>query len=83
MMVKKINVRTIGAIVDRHPIGSEIVLNESTANNLSEQGIVEIIGEVKPKPVKKASKSTSKKTTKDTGKKTSKKSTEKPATKDK
>lgn len=49
-MSKMIKVRTVGAVIDRHPIGSEIELNEKTAERLSEQGFVEIIGEVKAKP---------------------------------
>lgn len=74
-MAKKFNVETIGAVIDRKPIGSTIELSEKTAKHLESIGYVRIIGEVKPKPkpVKKAS----------APKKTAKKATGKASTKDK
>ena len=57
-MTKKFEVKTT-AVIDRHPVGSTIELNEATAKALAEKGYVTIIEEV-AKP--KAKKTTKKKT---------------------
>ena len=49
----KVKVLTIGAIIDGHPIGSKIELEERTAKRLAAQSYVQIIDE--PAPVKKES----------------------------
>lgn len=49
----KVKVETIGAIIDGHPIGSQIELEERTAKRLEALEYVRIIG--KPTPVKKES----------------------------
>lgn len=59
----KIKVETVGAIIDRHPIGSTIELDKKTAEHLESQGYVKIIEEA-PKPkakTKTAKKAASKK----------------------
>lgn len=50
----KYQVETVGAVIDRNPIGSTIELEEETAKRLEAKGYVKIIGEVKAK-AKKAS----------------------------
>ena len=57
-MTKKFKVKTT-AVIDRHPVGSTIGLDEATAKALAEKGYVTIIEEV-AKP--KAKKTTKKKT---------------------
>lgn len=61
----KFKVETVGAIIDRLPIGSEVTLEEKSAKRLESQGYVRIIEEVKkPKKAsapKKSSKPTAKK----------------------
>lgn len=42
----KYRVETVGAVIDRHPIGSSIELEEKTAKRLEAQGYVKIIGKV-------------------------------------
>ena len=65
-MTKKYNVETVGAVINRSPIGSKIVLSEKEAKHLESVGYVRIISEVKPKatpkkaPAKKATKTESK-----------------------
>jgi len=59
--MKKVKVKTIGAVVDGYPIGSEIEINEDSATLLERIGYVKVIGEVE-KPAKKAA--TKKKTKK-------------------
>lgn len=49
----KVKVLTIGAVIDGHPIGSKIELEERTAKRLAAQSYVQIIDE--PAPVKKES----------------------------
>ena len=64
--MKKVKVKTVGAVVDGYPIGSEIEINEDSATHLERIGYVKVIGEVekpaKKKPEKKAA--TKKKTKK-------------------
>jgi len=57
-MSKKYEVKT-AAVIDRHPVGSTIELDEDTAKALAKKGYVTIIGEA-TKP--KAKKTTKKKT---------------------
>lgn len=57
-MTKKFKVKTT-AVIDRHPVGSTIELDEATAKALAEKYYVTIIGEA-TKP--KAKKTTKKKT---------------------
>ena len=59
--MKKVKVKTIGAVVDGYPIGSEIEINEDSATHLERIGYVKDIVEVE-KPAKKAA--TKKKTKK-------------------
>ena len=56
-MSKKFNVETVGAVIDRNPIGSTIELSEKEAKYFESIGYVRIINEIKPKakPAKKAS----------------------------
>lgn len=49
----KVKVETIGAIIDGHPIGSTIELEERTADRLAAQKYVKILDKVAP--VKKES----------------------------
>jgi hypothetical protein len=49
----KVKVLTIGAVINGHPIGSKIELEERTAKRLAAQSYVQIIDE--PAPVKKES----------------------------
>ena len=55
-MSKKFNVETVGAVIDRNPIGSTIELSEKEAKYFESIGYVRIIEEIKakPKPAKKA-----------------------------
>lgn len=65
-MSKKFNVETVGAVIDRNPIGSTIVLTEKESKHFESIGYVRIISEIKPKaapkkaPAKKATKTESK-----------------------
>lgn len=68
----KLKVETIGAVIDRHPIGSTIELKKDTAERLEAKGYVKIIGEVK-KPAKKASAETKSKPKKPASKPATKK----------
>jgi len=59
----KLRVKT-RAVIDRHPVGSEIELAKETAERLEAINYVDILGEVKTKPKTSAKKKSTKKTTK-------------------
>ena len=61
-MSKKFNVETVGAVIDRNPIGSTIELSEKEAKYFESIGYVRIINEIKPK-AKPAKKPTTRRTT--------------------
>lgn len=63
-MAKRYTVETVGAVIDRKPVGSTIELSEKTAKHLESIGYVRIIGEVKPKPTPAKKASAPKKTAK-------------------
>lgn len=72
-MAKKYNVETVGAVIDRNPIGSTIELSEKTAKYFESIGYVRIINEVKPKPKPSKKATTPKKTAKKSAKASDKK----------
>ena len=57
----RVKVETIGAVVDGHPIGSKIEIDERSANAFEAIGYVRVLPKPKPKSSKKA-KSAPKKT---------------------
>ena len=59
----KLRVKT-RAVIDRHPVGSEIELAKDTAERLEAINYVAILGEVKAKPKPAAKKKPTKKTAK-------------------
>lgn len=70
--MSKVKVETIGAVVDGHPIGSKIEIDERSAKAFEAIGYVRILPKPKPKPVKKAKSAPKKSATKAKGGKANK-----------